>query len=211
MWETPSETYYDPYCDAYCPTSCVNNACPDHPSPILIDLENDGVHLTGLGDPVWFDIDADGKLDLMSWTDRSEGFLALDRNGNGVIDDGGELFGTATLLSNGTRASNGYVALAELDSWVFSGNGDGHLDSADAAFGSLRLWTDRNHDGISQPEELQTLAEAGIQRIDLDYRSSRRTDRYGNEFRFLGRAWKMGRNGVVHPVPTWDVFFLVVH
>jgi hypothetical protein len=107
------------------------------------------------------------------------------------------LFGTATRLANGTRASNGYVALAELDSWIFSGNGDGHLDSADAAFGSLRLWTDRNHDGISQPEELQTLAEAGIRRIDLDYRSSRRTDRYGNEFRFLGRAWKAGRNGVV--------------
>jgi hypothetical protein len=211
-WETTYEANpVDPYCDAYCPTYCVNNICVDHPSPIIIDLENDGIHLTGLDDPVWFDIDADGKLELMSWTDRSEGLLALDRNGNGSIDDGGELFGTATRLANGTRASNGYVALAELDSWIFSGNGDGHLDSADAAFGSLRLWTDRNHDGISQPEELQTLAEAGIRRIDLDYRSSRRTDRYGNEFRFLGRAWKTGRNGVVRPVPTWDVFFLVVH
>lgn len=211
MWTTSSEVVYTaPYCDAYCQTYCVDNLCQDHPSPILIDLENDGIHLTGLGDPVWFDIDADGMPDLMSWTDRGDGFLALDRNGNGTIDDGGELFGTATRLANGARALNGYEALAELDTWVFNGNGDGHLDSADPAFGSLLLWTDRNHDGISQPEELETLAQAGIQRIDLDYRRSRRTDRYGNEFRFLGRAWKTVHDGVVRPVPTWDVFFLVV-
>ena len=212
QWETTYEANpIDPYCDAYCQTYCVSNMCQDHPSPILIDLENDGIHLTGLDDPVWFDIDADGAPDLMSWTDRGEGLLALDRNGNGSIDDGGELFGTATRLSDGTRALNGYVALAELDSWIFSGNGDGHLDFNDAAFGSLRLWTDRNHDGISQPEELHTLAEASIQRIDLVYRRSRCTDRYGNEFRFLGRAWETGRNGVVRPILTWDVFFLVVN
>lgn len=211
VWQTTAEAEPpDPYCDAYCQTQCVSNVCQDHPSPILMDLENDGIHLTGLGDPVWFDIDADGAPDLISWTDRSEGLLALDRNGNGAVDDGGELFGTATRLSDGTRALNGYLAMAELDSWIFSGNGDGHLDSADAAFGSLRLWTDRNHDGISQPEELRTLSEEGIRRIDLAYRSSRRTDRYGNELRFLGRAWKAGRNGVVRPIPTWDVFFLFV-
>jgi hypothetical protein len=210
-WETTNESEPpDPFCDAYCQSHCVNNVCQDHPSPILMDLENDGVHLTGLDDPVWFDIDADGAPDLISWTDRSEGLLALDRNGNGLIDDGGELFGNATRLSNGNRALNGYLALAELDSWIFSGNEDGHLDSADAAFGALRLWTDLNHDGTSQPEELQTLAQAGIRRIGLEYRSSRRTDRYGNEFRFVGTALKMGRNGVVRPILTWDVFFVAV-
>jgi hypothetical protein len=117
---------------------------------------------------------------------------------------------SATVTATGARALNGYEALAELDTWIFSGNGDGLLDSVDSAFSLLLLWTDRNHDGISQPEELQTLAQAGIQRIDLDYRRSHRTDRYGNEFRFLGRAWKTGRSGGVHPIPTWDVFFLVV-
>jgi hypothetical protein len=175
-----------------------------------MDLENDGVHLTGLDDPVWFDIDADGTQDLLSWTDRSEGFLVLDRNHNGRVDDGGELFGTATRLIDGALAPNGYIALAELDSQAFNGNEDGHLDSADTAFGLLRLWTDRNHDGISQAEELQTPGAAGIQRVDLEYRSSRRTDRYGNEFRFLGRAWKRGHFGVVRPILTWDVFFLEV-
>ena len=68
MWHTTNEDPpNDPYCEAY--------GC----SPILIDLENDGIHLTGLDDPVWFDIDADGDRDLMSWTDRSEGMLALDQ------------------------------------------------------------------------------------------------------------------------------------
>jgi hypothetical protein len=212
-WETTMESQppEDPYCNAYCWTTCVNNACPSgNPwCPILVDMENDGIHLTGLDDPVWFDIDADGDRDLMSWTDRSEGLLVLDRNVNGLIDNGSELFGNATRLANGTQASNGYVALAEFDSWAFGGNGNGAIDPADSAFSSLRIWTDLNHDGNSQPEELQTLDAAGIRRIGLDYRQSRRRDRYGNEFRFLGTAWKDGHLGVAHPILTWDVFFLV--
>ena len=80
---------------------------------------------------------------------------------------------------------------------------------ADTAFDSLRMWTDLNHDGISQPAELRSLEEAGILRIGLDYRRSHRTDRYGNEFRFLGRAWKINPGGIVRPVLTWDVFFVV--
>lgn len=213
-WETTEESQPppDPYCDAYCWTSCVNNVCPDgNPwCPILVDTENDGIHLTGLDDPVWFDIDANGAADLMAWTDRGEGLLALDRNGNGTVDSGAELFGNATPLLDGTRALNGYEALAELDAWVLGGNGDGVIDPADDAFGSLWMWTDRNHDGVSQPEELRSLAEAGIRRMDLDYKRSHRTDRYGNQFRFLGRAWKTNRHGMERPVLTWDVFFVVV-
>jgi hypothetical protein len=199
MWHTSNEDApNDAYCEAY--------GC----SPILVDLENDGIHLTGIDDPVWFDIDADGTPDLMSWTDRSEGFLALDRNGNGWIDDGGELFGNVTRLANGTQASNGYLALAELDSQAFGGNGNGMIDAFDGAFSSLRMWTDRNHDGVSQPDELQTLDEEGIRRIGLDYTQSRRRDRYGNEYRFRGTAWKVGRLNVERPVLTWDVFFVVM-
>jgi hypothetical protein len=77
------------------------------------------------------------------------------------------------------------------------------------AFPWLRLWTDQNHDAVSQPAELKSLVQAGVRQIDLDYRRSNRTDRYGNELRFLGRAWKTGRNGVPRPVLTWDVFFVV--
>jgi hypothetical protein len=203
----------DPFCDAYCWTSCINNSCPPRPPgqgcPILMDIEGDGIRLTGLNDPVWFDIDADGIPDLMAWTNRGEGLLALDRNGNGSIDSGGELFGNYTRLADGSRAMNGYVALAEFDSWAFGGNGDGQIDSADAAFGWLKIWTDRDHDGISQAEELKSINELGVRRIDLTYRRSNRRDHYGNELRFLGRAWKEGPFGSVHPILTWDVFFVV--
>jgi hypothetical protein len=208
-----NNTVSDPWCNAYCWTECVNNGCPGgNPNtgcPILIDTENDGIRLTGLGDPVWFDIDADGVPDLISWTDRSEGILTLDRNGNGMIDDGSELFGNATQLADGRRALNGYIALAEFDSWGFGGNRDEYIDGLDEIFSSLRLWTDLNHDGVSQPVELRSLDAVGIRRIGLGYRRSNRTDRYGNEFRFLGRAWKVGPLGHARPTLTWDVFFLV--
>jgi hypothetical protein len=192
------------------PLAASNPTC-DYPydcTPILIDLENDGIHLTGIDDPVRFDIDANGTPDLISWTDRGDGFLVLDRNGNGLIDDGGELFGNSTLLVDGTRALNGYEALAELDSSFLGGNQDHVIDSRDGAFGLLQLWTDRNHDGISQPEELQTLAEAGIRRIGLDYWRSHRTDRHGNRFVFFGTAWETGRQGRARPLLTWDVAFV---
>ncbi len=213
-WETTPEAQNNnyPWCDAYCWTSCISGSCPQgHPGcPILIDLENDGIRLTGLNDPVWFDIDGDGVVELIAWTDRSEGILALDRNGNGTIDHGGELFGNATLLSDGTQALNGYLALADLDTLAWGGNDDGEIDRADAAFSDLRMWTDLNHDGISQPQELRTLDAVGLRRLDLRYRRSHRVDRYGNEFRFLGRAWKEGPYGVVRPILTWDVFFMTM-
>ncbi|HEV7672120.1 MAG TPA: hypothetical protein VGS22_26685 [Thermoanaerobaculia bacterium] len=207
MWTTTTESFIDPYCEAYCPTQCTGSICEGHPSPILIDLENDGVHLTGLDDPVWFDIDADGLPNLLSWTDRSEGLLALDRNLNGAIDNGGELFGNVTRLSDGSLPLNGYLALAELDSWAFGGNRDGHLDATDPAFNTLLLWTDRNHDGVAETGELQNIGQVGILRIDLDFRRSRRVDSHGNLFAFSGRAWRAGPRGTLRPLPTWDVFF----
>ncbi len=216
-WETTIESQPppDPFCEAYCWTSCTGTYCPPRSGgsegcPVLLDLEGDGIRLTGLDDPVWFDIDADGQVDLMSWTDRGEGILALDRNGNGVIDHGGEIFGNFTRLSDGSLALNGYEALAELDSWALGGNGNGRIDPGDAAFLRLRVWSDLNHNGLSEPSELLTLGQARITAVDLTYRRSNRTDQYGNEFRFRGRAWKRGPHGIEHPVPTWDVFFLVV-
>jgi hypothetical protein len=147
----------------------------------------------------------------MAWTDRGDGLLALDRNGNGSIDDGKELFGNATPLINGGRASNGYEAMAELDSRILGGNEDGMISAADALYESLLLWTDANHDGHSQPEELQPLSAAGIGQLGLDYRRSSRTDRHGNEFRFRGLAWRGTRHGILRPILTWDVFFVVAH
>lgn len=210
--DTPTEMQpVDPWCDAYCWTNCVNNVCPDgNPwCPILIDTENDGFRLTGLADPVWFDTNRDGLKERVSWTDGGEGFLALDRNENGTIDDAGELFGNQTPMAGGKLAENGYLVLAEHDLRILGGNANGEIDPGDWVYRYLLVWTDLNHNGTSEHWELQKLAEAGITRISLDYHESGRTDAHGNEFRFMSRAWKLNSNGTERPTLTWDVFFLL--
>lgn len=173
---------------------------PGYVSPILIDLDHDGFQLTGLNDAVLFDVDADGTPNRISWTAAgvADSFLVLDRNGNGVIDDGQELFGNATRLVSGHTASNGYLALRELDA-----NGDEAIDASDAIWPSLQVWTDRNHDGVSQSSELQSLDEAGVDLLDTRYSESQRRDRYGNLFRFKARALVADKQS-----KTYDVFFM---
>lgn len=152
--------------------------------PIVIDLEDHGVRFTSAQQGVAFDIDGNGGPDAIAWTDAAagDGFLVLDRNHNGVIDDGRELFGDSTPQALSPEP-NGFLALQLLD-----GNADGYIRDDDAVFSSLRIWVDANHDGISQEGELTTLAQHGIASIDLDYRESRRKDRYGNELRFRSRV-----------------------
>ncbi len=198
-------------CQQPCYTTCVQGNCPatNGGSPILLDLDGSGFSLSGPDDPVYFDLDADGVPIWTAWTARGSAtaFLVLDLNGNGTIDDGGELFGNHTRLSDGTFAHNGYEALAQYDDIANGGNANGMIDPGDAAFSRLRIWTDRNHDGKTDPGELQTLAEAGIVAIDLDYRPDQRRDRYGNEFRFRGRALRSNGHDE-HEVTTYDVFFV---
>lgn len=183
---------------------------PGTSSPILVDLERNRFHLTGLADPVLFDIDADGALEILSWTSAGtlDAFLFLDRNGNGVVDSGAELFGDATPLIDGSTAENGYIPLAEFDLAAMGGNGNGLIDSGDVIYPELRLWVDLDHDGISQSGELSGLADAGVTRLDLQYWETRIPDGHGNYFRYVSRAWILN-NG--HEKKTWttDVFFVV--
>lgn len=118
-----------------------------------------------------------------------------------------ELFGNHTRLPDGTLASNGFVALAQYDELINGGNDDGVIDDSDAIFDKLRLWTDWNHNGQTDPGELQTLPQAGILSIGLDYRLAVKRDQYGNRFRYRGHATK--RTGQVqHEVTIYDVFFV---
>lgn len=119
----------------------------------------------------------------ISWSapGSSNGWLVLDRNSNGRIDDATEMFGTLTPQPPGANP-NGYRALAVFDAPENGGNGNGEIDPGDAVFSRLRVWIDRDHDGISQPDELFTLPEAGIFAISLSYSADPGADPHGNRF-----------------------------
>jgi hypothetical protein len=158
-------------------------ACPIT-TPIIIDTKNQGFHLTGMKDGVKFAFGA--NLLQTSWTDPdySNAWLALDRNGNGIIDNASELFGNLTPQPPSPNP-NGFKALAVFDDPKNGGNGNGRIDPGDAIWPSLRLWIDRNHNGISEPSELIPLSEAGVFSISLSYSLSEKTDSYGNQFRYV--------------------------
>ena len=187
--------------------------CYDEPvSPIVFDFDNDGFHFTDLDlNPVAFDIDNDGRRERTAWTSsRSlDSFLALDRNGNGIVDDGGELFGNATRLHNGHKAPNGYEALREFDLLEFGGNGDWVIDKDDYIYHHLLLWVDINHNGYSEEKELWPLSKYRHMVINLDYAYDPVYDDSGNFLAFFSNALIGDPKRKSYLVESTDVFFRV--
>ncbi|TPN90017.1 calcium-binding protein, partial [Mesorhizobium sp. B1-1-5] len=158
-------------------------------SPLVLDLNGDGIQLSSLSDSTaFFDLTSDSFARHTGWVTGGDGLLAIDRNGNGKIDNITELFGNST--------TDGFSVLSALDS-----NGDGVIDANDASFSELRVWIDSNGDGITDPAELVTLAQEGITSIDLHATSSNQVisgNSISSESRF---AWANGTTGSI--VDAW--------
>lgn len=200
LWTRPSETTPP---GVACGYSCQEGHGAD--SPIVINLSKGGYHLSGADDPVLFDISATGQAFWIGWTaaGSDEAFLCLDRDGDGAITNGAELFGDATPLRTGQRASNGFIALAEYDD-----NRDGIIDPNDAVWDSLLLWTDWNHDGISQPFEIAKIRSSSVRAIAVDPHWTGRRDTSGNTFRFESTVWISNGEGQATARPVYDIFFV---
>lgn len=157
-------------------------------SPIIIDISGKGFDLTSAAGGVRFDISGTGTGIQMGWTEAAanNAFLALP-GPDGLVHNGKQFFGNFTPQPASDHL-NGFAALAVYDDAAHGGNGDGVIDSRDAIFSSLRLWIDTNHDGICQPEELQTLPSLGVYSISLHYELSMKQDKYGNIFRYRSRV-----------------------
>jgi hypothetical protein len=184
------------YCDPWC--SCY--------TPIVVDTAGDGFRLTGGAAGVDFDIDGDPATpNRLGWTEAGsdDAWLVLDRDGNGRIDDGAELFGDHTPQPP-TSDPNGFLALAVYDQPAQGGNADGVIDGRDAVFAALRLWRDENHNGVSEAGELHPLPALGVARIELAYKLAKRHDRYNNVFRYRAKVY--GADGRHLGRWAYDVF-----
>jgi hypothetical protein len=179
-WTTPTESGatggdgHDPYQDT-CGT-------PGGCSPLVLDLDGDGIATSGDDDPVVFDLNGDGSPELLTWVARgsADAFLWIDINNDRVVDDGRELLGVGTILPDGRRARDGFEALQIYDRPENGGNGDGIISAADHVWGRLRLWIDRDHDGRSAMSEIMPIQSSSVVYLGLAYTTDGMPDEHGN-------------------------------
>lgn len=175
--------------------------------PLIISLRDNQYILTDQENGVWFDLTADGVAEKIPWTNghSDDAFIVLDRNHNGVIDDGRELFSHVSPQPPAPpgELQHGFRALAVFDEAFNGGNEDDHISAEDRIFRHLRVWRDADHDGKSGPQELRPLSAVGLQSIALNYTDEDRYfDVFGNDFHFSADATFTTRS-----IPIWVVFF----
>ena len=173
--------------------------CEKQYSPLVLDLKGDGIKLSS--PRVSFDLNDTGEKVTTGWTlGADDAFLVRDVNRNGRIDNGSELFGSATKLANGSRAANGFEALKELDK-----NHDGRVDSKDPSWKDLRLWLDKNANGLSEKGEILTMRAAQMESIDLQYIDLMEVDPFGNQTRQRStfRRVSEGKSTALMVIDVW--------
>lgn len=157
----------------------------DYVTPLVVDLDGNGIETTSLEDGVQFDIDGDGNTEHTAWIKSGNGFLVWDKNQDGTINDGSEMFGEGTVMINGKHAENGVAAILELDS-----NHDRILNNQDDVWGYLQIWHDDNTNGITENGELASLFDWGIQSLALSFEKIDWVDENGNKHIYLTEASK---------------------
>lgn len=203
VWEERCDYSATESVDAYC-LNC-GHPCEE---PIIVSLRDGRYELTDTAGGVWFDLSADGKLQRLPWTARGsdDAFLVLDRNSNGVIDNGTELFSHVSPQPppGEGEVPHGFRALAVFDQAINGGNSDGQITSDDLIYPHLRLWHDIDHNGETNAGELLTLAGVGLQSVSLAYTDrDEHRDRFGNVFKFSAEAQFLGGRHV----DAWVVYF----
>jgi hypothetical protein len=128
-----------------------------------------------------FDIDNDGEANMTGWVDPNDGLLVFDDNGNGRVDNQGELFGNSTIAA--------YADLAQHDD-----NDDGVIDRDDYIWDSLQIWQDRNSNGVTDEGELRSIRRMGFKEISIDYKSTNEI-RAGNRVTQTGSFTRWVRDG----------------
>ncbi len=191
-------------------TDCTNQlkAAGDCNSPLVVDINHNGLDFSGPEGGVWFDLYGIDEPVHIQWLrpDTDDAFLVLDLNENGVVDSGAELFGQGSMMwLEGRKAHHGFEVLAQYDLESLEGNHDGVISPHDGVWQNLYIWNDRNADGLSSAHELTQLSEADLGRFLLSPKVRRQTDQHGNKLKY----WEKAFTGSHPPKPYWvvDVFF----
>jgi hypothetical protein len=170
----------------------------DYPcvSPIVVQVgPRKPYTFTSADDGVVFDIDGDGWYDRVAWTDSDSdtAFLALDRNGNGYIDGGRELIGEYFYRNN---QESGFDALLRLKKNEHrtpqSSEDETSVTALDGFYHRLVLWTDRNHNGVSEPSEMEPLSTY-ITNVQMWHATPNKWDEFGNNLKYSTSAQRRGQ------------------